>query len=150
MEFRLTVQVSDKGTVLKMWLLLLFLLVSLMLMIMSPYENMPPVSSGCTISALDFDTGPCGYLSYSIQSSSLSSHGTVGDHNLFIIDSLSGDILSKQVLDFEHQSKYCFIAQARDRSNSTATVTVQINVEGLDEFDPVFMTLERIITGIIC
>ncbi|KAG8134952.1 hypothetical protein E2320_008023 [Naja naja] len=53
-------------------------------------------------------------------------------------DSLSGNICTKQVLDFEHHSKYCFIAQAKDKSNCTATVTVQVNVEGLDEFDPVF------------
>ncbi|XP_063166591.1 protocadherin-23 [Candoia aspera] len=148
-EFNLTVQASDGGIVLKH---VAFAVVFISVLDVNDYvpifvfpsltcgihENMPAFSSVCTISALDFDTGPCGYLSYSIQSSCLSGHGILGDHNPFIIDPLSGDIRTKQVLDFEHQSKYCFIAQAKDKSNSTATVTVQINVEGLDEFHPVF------------
>lgn len=149
-EFNLTVQASDGGIVLKN---VAFAVVFISVLDANDYvpvfvfpnlecgihENMPVFSSVCTISALDFDTGPCGYLSYSIQSSCLSTHlGNLGDHNLFIIDSLSGNIRTKQVLDFEHQSKYCFVAQAKDKSNSTATVTIQINVEGLDEFDPVF------------
>ncbi|KAM6440855.1 protocadherin-23 [Liasis olivaceus] len=148
-EFNLTVQASDGGIVLKN---VAFAVVFISVLDVNDYvplfvfpslscgihENMPAFSSVCTISALDFDTGPCGYLSYSIESSCLSGHRTLGDHHLFIIDPLSGDIRTKQALDFEQQSKYCFIAQAKDKSNSTATVTVQINVEGLDEFDPVF------------
>ncbi|XP_070614234.1 protocadherin-23-like [Erythrolamprus reginae] len=149
MEFSLTVQATDGGTHLKN---VAFAVVFISVLEPNDYvpvfvfpnlkcdihENMPAFSSVRTISALDFDTGPRGYLSYSIQSSCLSAHGNLRDYNLFIIDSLSGNIRTKQVLDFEHSSKYCFLAQAKDKSNSTATVTIQINVEGLDEFDPVF------------
>ncbi|XP_028599298.2 protocadherin-23 [Podarcis muralis] len=102
------------------------------------HENLPVFSFVCRISALDFDTGPYGHLSYSIQSSCLSGHGTPGDHDMFFIDPLTGEIRTKQVLDFEDQDKYCFIAQAKDRSDSTATITVQVEVKGADEFDPVF------------
>ncbi|XP_062991159.1 protocadherin-23 [Elgaria multicarinata webbii] len=101
-------------------------------------EDLPAFSSVCTISAFDFDTGPCGHLSYSIQSSCLSGHGTPGDHDTFFIDPLTGEIRTKQALDFEHQNQYCFIAQAKDKSDSKATVTVRVNVEGADEFAPVF------------
>ncbi|XP_013915257.1 PREDICTED: protocadherin-23-like [Thamnophis sirtalis] len=144
--FNLTVQASDGGIVPKN---VAFAVVFINVLDANDYvpvfvfpnlkcgvqENMPAFSSVCTISALDFDVG---YLAYSIQSSCLPSHGNRGDRNLFIIDSLSGNIHTKQVLDFEHQIKYCFIAQAKDKSNSTATITVWINVEGLDELDPVF------------
>ncbi|XP_060102606.1 protocadherin-23 [Heteronotia binoei] len=102
------------------------------------HENLPPFSFVCTISALDFDTGPYGHLSYAIQSSCLSGHGTSVDDDMFLIDPLTGAVCTKQVLDFEHQNKYCFVAQARDKSDATATVTVRVTVEGTDEFDPVF------------
>ncbi|KAL8207179.1 UNVERIFIED_CONTAM: hypothetical protein K2H54_047559 [Gekko kuhli] len=102
------------------------------------HENLPPFSSVCTVSALDFDTGPYGHLSYFIQSSCLSGRGTSVDDDMFLIDPLTGAICTKQVLDFEHQNKYCFVAQARDKNDATATVTVQVTVEGTDEFDPVF------------
>nr|XP_056711025.1 protocadherin-23 [Euleptes europaea] len=102
------------------------------------HENLPPFSFVCTVSALDFDTGPYGHLSYSIQSSCLSDHGTSLDDGMFFIDPLTGAIHTKQALDFEHQNKYCFVAQARDKSDASATVTVRVTVEGTDEFDPVF------------
>ncbi|XP_054845620.1 protocadherin-23 [Eublepharis macularius] len=101
-------------------------------------ENLPPFSFVCAISALDFDTGPCGHLSYSVQSPCLSGHGTSLDGDMFFIDPLTGVIHTKQVLDFEHQIKYCFVAQAKDKSDATATVTVRVTVEGTDEFNPVF------------
>ncbi|KYO46298.1 hypothetical protein Y1Q_0021824 [Alligator mississippiensis] len=101
-------------------------------------ENLPPFSSVCTVNALDFDTGPYGHLSYSIQSSCLSNRGIPRDHDMFFIDPLTGDIHTKQVLDYESQNKYCFIAQAKDKGYSIATLTVQVDVDGTDEFDPVF------------
>lgn len=102
------------------------------------HENLPSFSFVCTISALDFDTGPYGHLSYSIYSSCLSGHGTSVDDDMFLIDPLTGAIRTKQLLDFERQNKYCFVAQARDKSDATATVTVWVTIEGTDEFDPVF------------
>ncbi|EMP24920.1 Protocadherin-23 [Chelonia mydas] len=102
------------------------------------HENLPAFSFVCTVYALDFDTGPYGHLTYSIQSSCLSDHGSPQDHDMFFIDSLTGDIQTKQMLDYESQNKYCFIAQAKDKGDSIATLTVQVDVEGTDEFDPVF------------
>ncbi|KAG6926087.1 dachsous cadherin-related 2, partial [Chelydra serpentina] len=102
------------------------------------HENLPAFSFVCTVYALDFDTGPYGHLTYSIQSSCLSDHGSPQDHDMFFIDPLTGDIQTKQRLDYESQNKYCFIAQAKDKGDSIATLTVQVDVEGTDEFDPVF------------
>ncbi|XP_024054011.2 protocadherin-23 [Terrapene carolina triunguis] len=102
------------------------------------HENLPAFSFVCTIYALDFDTGPYGHLTYSIQSSCLSDRGSPQDHDMFFIDPLTGDIQTKQMLDYESQNKYCFIAQAKDKGDSIATLTVQVDVEGTDEFDPVF------------
>lgn len=102
------------------------------------HENLPPFSFVCTVSALDFDTGSYGHLSYSIQSSCLTGHGTSADDDMFLIDPLTGAIHTKRALDFEHQNKYCFVAQARDKSDASATITVWVTVEGTDEFDPVF------------
>ncbi|XP_043369203.1 protocadherin-23 isoform X2 [Dermochelys coriacea] len=111
------------------------------------HENLPAFSFVCTVYALDFDTGPYGHLNYSIQSSCLSDHGSPQDHDMFFIDSLTGDIQTKQMLDYESQNKYCFIAQAKDKGESIATLTVQIDVEGTDEFDPVF-TKDQYIFGL--
>uniref|UniRef100_A0A670J3V0 Cadherin domain-containing protein n=1 Tax=Podarcis muralis TaxID=64176 RepID=A0A670J3V0_PODMU len=149
MNFSLTIQASDGGVGIKN---VAFAVVFISILDANDYvpifvfptqdcrihENLPAFSFVCRISALDFDTGPYGHLSYSIQSSCLSGHGTPGDHDMFFIDPLTGEIRTKQVLDFEDQDKYCFIAQAKDRSDSTATITVQVEVEGADEFDPVF------------
>lgn len=149
MKFSLTVQASDGGVGIKN---VAFAVVFVNILDANDYapifvfpsldcevgENLPPLSSVCTISALDFDTGPFGYLSYSIKSSCLSSHGTPTDHDMFLIDPLTGEIRTKHMLDLEHQVKFCFVAQAEDKSDSTATVTIQVTVEGVDEFDPVF------------
>ncbi|XP_067407966.1 protocadherin-23 [Emydura macquarii macquarii] len=102
------------------------------------HENLPAFAFVCTISALDFDTGPYGHLTYSIQSSCLSDHGSPHDHAIFFVNSLTGDIQTKQMLDYESRNKYCFIVQAKDKGDSIATLTVQVDVEGTDEFDPVF------------
>ncbi|XP_066488986.1 protocadherin-23 [Tiliqua scincoides] len=149
MKFSLTVQASDGGVDVKNEA---FAIVFVNILDANDYtpifvfpnldcevgENLPPLSSVCTISALDFDTGPFGHLSYSIMSSCLPNHGTSRDHDMFFIDPLTGDIRTKHVLDFERQMKFCFVAQASDKSDSIATVTIQVTVEGVDEFDPVF------------
>nr|XP_060634795.1 protocadherin-23 [Anolis sagrei ordinatus] len=148
-EFTLTVQASDGGVGVKN---VAFAVVFFSILDVNDYaplfvfptldcgvsENLPPFSPVCTISALDFDTGPNGHLSYSIQSSCLPDHGHHGDQDMFFMDPLKGEICTKHTLDFEHQNKYCFIAQAKDKSDLTATIMVQVNVKGADEFDPVF------------
>jgi len=57
---------------------------------------------------------------------------------MFFIDSLTGDIHTKQTFDYESQNRYCLIIQAKDKGDLLATITVQVDIEGRDEFDPVF------------
>ncbi|XP_066173789.1 LOW QUALITY PROTEIN: protocadherin-23 [Sylvia atricapilla] len=101
-------------------------------------ENLPTFSFVCAVCALDFDKGSYGHLTYSIQSSCLANHEAAGDHDMFFIDPLTGDIHTKQMFDYESQNRYCLIIQAKDKGDSLATATVQVDIEGKDEFDPVF------------
>ncbi|XP_068961687.1 protocadherin-23 [Petaurus breviceps papuanus] len=101
-------------------------------------ENLPNFSVMCTAHALDFDAGPYGHLTYSVLSSCLMNHGIPHDHDLFFIDPLTGDIYTKQILDYESENKHCFIVQAEDKGGAKATLTVQVDVEGVDEYEPVF------------
>ncbi|KAM6346530.1 LOW QUALITY PROTEIN: protocadherin-23 [Podargus strigoides] len=100
-------------------------------------ENLPTFSFVCTVNALDFDKGSYGHLTYSIQSSCLAHREAPRDHDLFFIDPLTGDINTKQMFDYESQNRYCLVIQAKDKGDSLATVTVQVDIEGRDEFDPV-------------
>lgn len=97
-------------------------------------ENMPPFSPVCTANAIDLDSGPFGALSYSIQSTCLNEP----KQDKFFIDSLTGDIYTKHKIDYEKQKKYCLVVQVKDRGESTACVLVYIDIEGQDEFPPIF------------
>ncbi|KAM6428926.1 protocadherin-23 [Rhynochetos jubatus] len=101
-------------------------------------ENLPTFSFVCAVNALDFDKGSYGHLTYSIQSSCLAHREAPRDHDMFFIDPLTGDIHTKQVFDYESQNRYCLIIQAKDKGDSLATITVQVDIEGTDEFKPVF------------
>ncbi|XP_009994286.1 PREDICTED: protocadherin-23 [Chaetura pelagica] len=101
-------------------------------------ENLPTFSFVCAVNALDFDKGSYGHLTYSIQSSCLAHREAPRDHDMFFIDPLAGDIHTKQMFDYESQNRYCLIIQAKDKGDSLATITVQVDIEGRDEFDPVF------------
>ncbi|XP_067153132.1 protocadherin-23 [Apteryx mantelli] len=101
-------------------------------------ENLPTFSFVCTVTALDFDKGSYGHITYSIQSSCLAHRDAPRDHDMFFINPLTGDIHTKQMFDYESQNRYCLIIQAKDKGDSLATVTVQVDIEGRDEFDPVF------------
>ncbi|KAM6206681.1 protocadherin-23 [Sarcoramphus papa] len=101
-------------------------------------ENLPTFSFVCAVNALDFDKGSYGHLTYSIQSSCLAHREAPRDHDMFFIDPLTGDIHTKQMFDYESRNRYCLIIQAKDKGDSLATVTVQVDIEGRDEFDPVF------------
>ncbi|VCW49929.1 unnamed protein product, partial [Gulo gulo] len=101
-------------------------------------ENVPVLSTVCSINALDFDAGPYGELTYSVLSPCLVTQGRPLDHNPFLIDPLTGDIHTQQVLDYENDNKYCLTVQAKDKGDSTATLTVWLDIEGIDEFEPVF------------
>lgn len=101
-------------------------------------ENLPTFSFVCAVCALDFDKGSYGHLTYSIQSSCLAHREAPRDHDMFFIDPLTGDIHTKQMFDYESQNRYCLIIQAKDKGDSLSTTTVQVDIEGRDEFDPVF------------
>ncbi|KAM6221833.1 protocadherin-23 [Rhynchocyon petersi] len=101
-------------------------------------ENLPISSTLCSVNALDFDTGPFGELVYSISSPCFSTHGQTLDHDLFFIAPFTGDIHAKQTLDYELESKYCITVQAKDKGASTASLMVWLNIEGVDEFEPIF------------
>ncbi|XP_023385931.1 protocadherin-23 [Pteropus vampyrus] len=101
-------------------------------------ENLPVFSTICSVNALDFDAGPYGELTYSILSPCSIMHGVPPDQEPFLIDPLTGDIHAKQVLDYEKDDKYCLIVQAKDRGDSTASLMVWVDIEGTDEFEPIF------------
>ncbi|XP_042637344.1 protocadherin-23 [Orycteropus afer afer] len=101
-------------------------------------ENQPISSTICSVNALDFDTGPYGELTYSILSSCFSTHGQPLDDDLFLIDPFTGDIQAKQILDYELENKYCITIQAKDKGDATASLVVWVDIEGIDEFEPIF------------
>nr|AAR10443.1 cadherin protein [Homo sapiens] len=101
-------------------------------------ENLPISSTICSINALDFDAGPYGELTYSIVSPCFLTHGMSYDHDLFLIDPLTGDIHAKQILDYENGNKYCLTVQAKDKGDATASLVVWVDIEGIDEFEPIF------------
>ncbi|XP_032004407.1 protocadherin-23 isoform X1 [Hylobates moloch] len=101
-------------------------------------ENLPISSTICSINALDFDAGPYGELTYSIVSPCFLTHGLSYDHDLFLIDPLTGDIHAKQILDYENGNKYCLTIQAKDKDDATASLVVWVDIEGIDEFEPIF------------
>lgn len=101
----------------------------------SLYENMPPFTPVCRANAIDLDSGPFGVLSYSIPSTC---PNEPKGQDTFFIDSLTGDIYTKYKVDFESQKRYCLIVQVKDKSESTSSVLVYVEIKGRDEFPPVF------------
>ncbi|KFO31684.1 Protocadherin-23 [Fukomys damarensis] len=101
-------------------------------------ENLPVFSSLCSVSAVDFDAGPYGELTYSLLSPCTVAHGRASPRDPFSIDPLTGDLHASQSLDYESADKYCLLVQAEDKGGSTASLTVWVDVEGIDEFEPVF------------
>ncbi|XP_058130982.1 protocadherin-23 [Dasypus novemcinctus] len=101
-------------------------------------ENLPIFSTVCSVNALDFDAGPYGEVTYSILSPCFNTYGTPHDHAVFLIDPLTGDIHAKQILDYENKDKYCIMVQAKDKGDLTASLIVWVDIEGIDEFEPIF------------
>ncbi|XP_004685264.1 PREDICTED: protocadherin-23 [Condylura cristata] len=102
-------------------------------------ENVPVSSTICSVNALDFDTGPYGELTYSILSSCSVTRGASLHHAIpFLINPVTGDIHAKQILDYENSNKYCLTVQAKDKGDSTASLVVWVDLEGVDEFEPIF------------
>lgn len=106
----------------------------------SVLENLPAFTHTCSIHAIDNDSGPYGLLTYSILTSCFMDYGTGSPDRkeAFAIDSLTGDIHTRQTFDYERESEYCFVVEARDKGDKAATVRVQVAIKGVDEFSPVF------------
>uniref|UniRef100_A0A8B9HAW7 Cadherin domain-containing protein n=1 Tax=Astyanax mexicanus TaxID=7994 RepID=A0A8B9HAW7_ASTMX len=103
-------------------------------------ENLPAFTPVCMVHAVDQDAGTFGLLTYSILSSCFMDYGSGNPDRkeAFAIDPLTGDIHTRQTFDYERDSEYCFLVEARDKGDQTATVKVQVDIEGMDEFSPVF------------
>lgn len=106
----------------------------------SVLENLPAFTHTCSVHAVDNDLGPYGQLTYSIVSSCFMDYGSGSPEKkeAFAIDPLTGDIHTRQTFDYERESEYCFVVEARDKGNKAATVRVQVTIKGVDEFSPVF------------
>lgn len=106
----------------------------------SVLENLPAFTHACSIQAIDKDLGPYGHLTYSILSSCFMDYGSGSPEKkeAFVIDPLTGDIHTRQTFDYERESEYCFVVEARDKGEKAATVRVQVAIKGVDEFSPVF------------
>ncbi|XP_040001752.1 protocadherin-23 [Xiphias gladius] len=106
----------------------------------SVLENLPAFTYTCSVHAVDNDLGHYGHLTYSILSSCFMDYGSGSPERkqAFAIDPLTGDIHTRQTFDFERESEYCFVVEARDRGDKAATVRVQVTIKGVDEFSPVF------------
>lgn len=106
----------------------------------SVLENLPAFTHACSVHAVDKDAGPYGQLTYSILSSCFMDYGSGNPERkeAFAIDPLTGDIHTRQTFDYERESEYCFVVEARDKGDKTATVRVQMSIKGVDEFSPIF------------
>lgn len=106
----------------------------------SVLENLPAFTHTCSVHAIDNDSGPYGHLTYSILSSCFMDYGSGSPEKkeAFAIDPLTGDIHTRQTFDYERESEYCFVVEARDKGDKGATVRVQVAIKGVDEFSPVF------------
>ncbi|KAM9678558.1 LOW QUALITY PROTEIN: protocadherin-23 [Trichechus inunguis] len=102
-------------------------------------KNLPVSSTICSVNALDFDRGPYGKLTYSILSPCFSAPKKRHDHDLFLTDPFTGDIQAKQILDHELENKYCITVQAKDKDDATAFLILWVDIEGIDEFEPIFI-----------
>ncbi|XP_048389796.2 protocadherin-23 isoform X7 [Stegostoma tigrinum] len=101
-------------------------------------ENEPIYTSVCAVHAFDYDDGTFGYLTYSILTLPSTDYSTYTSWNNFIIDPITGDVYTKQMIDYEQQKMYIFVVQAKDKGNATATATIQVHIQSIDEYEPIF------------
>lgn len=103
-------------------------------------ENLPAFTHACSVLALDNDLGLYGHVSYSILSSCFLDYdgGSPEKKEAFAIDPLTGEIHTRQTFDYERESEYCLVVEARDKGGKSTTVRVQVSVKGVDEFSPIF------------
>ncbi|XP_067297751.1 protocadherin-23 [Pseudorasbora parva] len=103
-------------------------------------ENLPAFTPVCMVHAADEDAGIFGQLTYSILTPCFVDYDSSNPDKkeAFGIDPLTGDIYTKQMFDYEGESQFCFVVEARDKGDQVATLRVQIEIQGIDEFSPIF------------
>lgn len=92
-------------------------------------ENLPP-GLVAVVTATDADLGPYGEVTYEIESEDAMEY--------FRIDPKTGDVMSKQPLDRERQSKYLVPVVAKDGGGRAGYTTLKINVADLGDHKPYF------------
>uniref|UniRef100_A0AAY4EM86 Protocadherin-16 n=1 Tax=Denticeps clupeoides TaxID=299321 RepID=A0AAY4EM86_9TELE len=95
-------------------------------------ENQPTNSPVTVLHAIDYDTGIYGQLKYFMVDRS-----GVGKDS-FQVDQNTGEVRARTTFDFEKVNSFNFVALAMDSGNKSATVTVQVFITGVDEYDPLF------------
>uniref|UniRef100_A0A8C4SIF4 Protocadherin gamma-C3 n=1 Tax=Erpetoichthys calabaricus TaxID=27687 RepID=A0A8C4SIF4_ERPCA len=93
-------------------------------------ENAPRGSMLVRLNATDLDEGSNGDISYSF-----SGHAPLKVRELFSVDSRTGEIRVKGVVDFEKASVYEIYVQAKDRGPSAVAVHCKVLVDILDVND---------------
>lgn len=103
-------------------------------------ENLPAFTPVCTVHAVDEDAGNFGLLTYSIITPCFMDYDSTDPDKkeAFGINALTGDIYTKQTFDYERESEFCFVVEARDKGDQVATLKVLVKIEGIDEFSPIF------------
>ncbi|ESN99511.1 hypothetical protein HELRODRAFT_84140, partial [Helobdella robusta] len=93
-------------------------------------ENTPVGSFLIRVQAHDEDSGLNGEVTYEFSSLTAGSHG-----NIFHLNSTTGEIRNKQVLDYEKSNSYYLTIVAQDRGPDPSPVTVTVSIFIEDEND---------------
>uniref|UniRef100_A0A8C6SHA9 Dachsous cadherin-related 1a n=1 Tax=Neogobius melanostomus TaxID=47308 RepID=A0A8C6SHA9_9GOBI len=99
-------------------------------------ENQPKNALVTILHAIDHDRGVYGQLKYYMLDNAMEGK------NAFLINQTTGELRTRSSFDFEKVSTFSFAVAAVDAGNYSASVTVQVYVTGLDEYDPVFSSPE--------
>ncbi|XP_077426879.1 protocadherin-23 isoform X2 [Vanacampus margaritifer] len=105
----------------------------------SVLENLPAFAHVCSVRGVDKDVGAYGQLTYSVLSSCFEDFdGVARKESALAVDPRTGNVHTRQTLDYERDGEYCLVVEARDKGDKAATVKVYVSVKGVDEFSPLF------------
>ncbi|XP_041931022.1 protocadherin beta-15 isoform X1 [Alosa sapidissima] len=93
-------------------------------------ENAPRGTLVLKLNATDLDEGPNGEISYSF-----SGHAPLKVRELFNVDSYTGEIRVKGIVDYEKASVYELYVQAKDKGPSAVAVHCKVLVDIMDVND---------------
>ncbi|CAL9684921.1 unnamed protein product [Knipowitschia caucasica] len=94
-------------------------------------ENQPKNALVTILHAIDHDRGAFAQLKYFMLDDSKG-------ESTFLVNQTTGEIRTRSTFDFEKINSFDFVVGAMDTGNFSATVTVQVYVNGMDEYNPVF------------